>query len=87
MAATMTTRITEVNLDFFNHFDQIIALMNELDITAHIMIYVWNKNVNWPEVDSPDDNRYFDYVVVITKPTLISFGTSLRKRLDTDTMK
>lgn len=54
---------SRLNLDFFNHFDQIIALMNELDITAHIMIYVWNKNVNWPEVDSPDDNRYFDYVV------------------------
>lgn len=54
---------SKLNLEFFNHFDRIIALMNELDITAHIMIYVWNKNVNWPEVDSPADNRYFDYVV------------------------
>ena len=54
---------SRLNLDFFDHFDQIVSLMNELDITAHIMIYVWNKNVNWPEVDSPADNRYFDYVV------------------------
>jgi len=37
--------------------------MNELDITAHIMIYVWNKEVNWPPADSVEDDRYFDYVV------------------------
>lgn len=54
---------SELNLEFFNHFDKVIAMMNELDLTAHIMIYVWNKNVSWPEVDSADDNRYFDYVV------------------------
>ncbi|OUW15853.1 MAG: hypothetical protein CBD18_08090 [Opitutales bacterium TMED158] len=52
-----------LNLAFFDHFDKVIAMMNELDLTAHIMIYVWNKNVNWPEADSIEDNRYFDYVV------------------------
>lgn len=32
-------------------------------MVAHVMIYVWNKKVNWPEMYSVEDNRYFDYVV------------------------
>ncbi|MEM8952676.1 MAG: DUF4038 domain-containing protein [Verrucomicrobiota bacterium] len=52
-----------LNLAFFDHFDRVVGLMNELDLTAHVMIYVWNKNVNWPPADSPADRRYFDYVV------------------------
>ena len=27
------------------------------------MIYVWNKDVNWPDGYTVEDNRYFDYVV------------------------
>lgn len=54
---------SRMNLEFFAHFDGIIEMMNELDLTAHIMIYVWNKQVNWPASDSVEDNRYFDYVV------------------------
>lgn len=54
---------SKLNLEFFDHFDGIIEIMNELDLTAHIMIYVWNKQVNWPASDSLEDNRYFDYVV------------------------
>ena len=54
---------SKLNLEFFDHFDGIIEIMNELDITAHVMIYVWNKQVNWPPSDTAKDNRYFDYVV------------------------
>ncbi len=54
---------SRLNLDFFSHFDAVIEEMNALDLTAHIMIYVWNKQVNWPDSDSVEDNRYFDYVV------------------------
>ena len=54
---------SQLNLGFFNHFDAVIEEMNALDLTAHIMIYVWNKQVNWPASDSVEDNRYFDYVV------------------------
>lgn len=52
-----------LNIDFFKHFDEVIELMNERDIIAHLMIYVWNKQVNWPAMYSEDDNRYFDYVI------------------------
>lgn len=54
---------SQLNLGFFNHFDAVIEEMNRLDLTAHIMIYVWNKQVNWPPSDTAEDNRYFDYVV------------------------
>ncbi|MDA0349164.1 MAG: DUF4038 domain-containing protein [Verrucomicrobia bacterium] len=54
---------SKLNLGFFDHFDAIIEEMNALNLTAHVMIYVWNKNVNWPESDSVEDNRYYDYVI------------------------
>lgn len=54
---------SQLNLKFFDHFDSVIEMMNELDITAHVMIYVWNKQVNWPPSNTAEDNRYFDYVI------------------------
>lgn len=52
-----------LNIDFFKHLDRVIAYMDDAEIVAHLMIYVWNKNVNWPEPESDADNMYFDYVV------------------------
>lgn len=52
-----------LNIDFFKHLDRVIAHLNEQGVIAHLMIYVWNKNVNWPEPNSRADNLYFDYVV------------------------
>ena len=52
-----------LNVDFFKHFDRVIRLLDTKGITAHIMIYVWNKRVSWPDMHSGADNLYFDYVV------------------------
>lgn len=52
-----------LNVDFFRHLDRIVALLHENEIVAHLMIYVWNKQVNWPPMYSKADNMYFDYVV------------------------
>jgi hypothetical protein len=52
-----------LNLAFFRHLDRVVRELDENGIVAHLMIYVWNKQVNWPEARSPEDNRYFDYVV------------------------
>ena len=54
---------SELNIDFFKHLDGVIELLAEKGIVSHLMIYVWNKKVNWPEADSHADNMYFDYVV------------------------
>lgn len=52
-----------LNIDFFKHLDRVIELLADKKIAAHLMIYVWNKHVNWPVTNSEADNRYFDYVI------------------------
>ncbi len=52
-----------LNIDFFRHFDRVINYLQQNDIVAHLMIYVWNKKVNWPAMYTEADNRYFDYVI------------------------
>ena len=50
-------------MEFFQHFDRVMAELDNKNVAAHLMIYVWNKKVNWPKSRSAEDNRYFDYVV------------------------
>ena len=52
-----------LNIDYFKRLDRVIDYLDQKGIVAHLMIYVWNKQVNWPAADSAADNRYFDYVV------------------------
>ncbi|MEM1070916.1 MAG: DUF4038 domain-containing protein, partial [Planctomycetota bacterium] len=52
-----------LNVEFFQRLDRVIQLLNEKQIAAHLMIYVWNKEVNWPAPESDADNRFFDYVI------------------------
>lgn len=54
---------SRLNIDYFKRLDRVIEELNDRGIASHLMIYVWNKRVNWPEADSGADNRYFDYVV------------------------
>lgn len=52
-----------LNITFFQGFDRMVSLMDQNEIVAHLMIYVWNKLVSWPDTESAADNMYFDYVV------------------------
>jgi hypothetical protein len=52
-----------LNVDFFQHLDRVIDHLHKSGIVAHMMIYVWNKEVNWPPMYSWEDNRFFDYVI------------------------
>lgn len=54
---------SSLNVEFFKKFDRTISLMNDKQIVSHLMIYVWNKLVAWPDMNSDADNMYFDYVV------------------------
>ncbi len=54
---------SSLNIDFFKHFDKVISQMHSQDIVSHLMIYVWNKKVAWPDMESEADNMYYDYVV------------------------
>lgn len=52
-----------LNVDFFKHLDRVVDHLHKNGIIAHLMIYVWNKEVNWPPMYSKEDNRFFDYVI------------------------
>ena len=52
-----------LNIDFFKDYDQLIQMLHEKGIVAHLMIQVQNKHVNWPKRYSPEDNLYWRYVV------------------------
>ena len=52
-----------LNVEFFKHFDKVISSMHDKEIVSHLMIYVWNKLVNWPEFNSEADDMYYDYVI------------------------
>ncbi len=52
-----------LNTTFFRRLDRVIEYLMEKNIAAHLMIYVWNKEVNWPPMYSKTDNMYFEYVI------------------------
>jgi hypothetical protein len=52
-----------LNTRFFKHLDRVIYHLDSEQIIAHLMIYVWNKKVNWPDMYSKADNTFFDYVI------------------------
>ncbi|XPF94587.1 DUF5060 domain-containing protein [Colwellia sp. RE-S-Sl-9] len=52
-----------LNIEFFKKFDRTVQLLHDKRLVAHLMIYVWNKLVSWPEMNSEADNMYFDYIV------------------------
>ncbi|WP_442512221.1 DUF4038 domain-containing protein [Novipirellula sp. SH528] len=54
---------SKLNIEYFQRLDRVIDYLDQKGIAAHLMIYVWNKEVNWPEANFEADNRYFDYVV------------------------
>lgn len=54
---------SHLNVKLFQHLDQVFANMQAKGLDAHLMIYVWNKKVNWPDMYSEEDNRYFDYII------------------------
>ncbi|WP_366183111.1 DUF5060 domain-containing protein [Flavobacterium ovatum] len=54
---------SSLNPEFFKKLDRTISLMHDKRIASHLMIYVWNKLVAWPDMDTEADNMYFDYVI------------------------
>ncbi len=51
------------DLAFFRHYDRVMADLWRRGILAHIMIHVYNKQVNWPALGSADDERFWRYFV------------------------
>jgi len=54
---------TRLNVDFFKDYDQMMAILHEKGVVAHLMIQVQNKHVRWPSRLSAEDDLYWKYVV------------------------
>lgn len=58
-----TLNYDELNLEFFDKIDMIFDIAKDLEITIHLMLYVWNKLVAWPKLFSDQDNAMFKHVI------------------------
>ncbi len=52
-----------INPDFYERFDQLMNCMYELDLVAHLYLFVWNKGNNYPETGSYEESEYVSYVI------------------------
>jgi hypothetical protein len=53
----------KLNLKYWRHYDQVIDAMHRQGIQAHIFIKVYNKMVNWPARNSPEEEMYFRWLI------------------------
>jgi hypothetical protein len=54
---------TQFDDAYFRHYDRVMLDLLERGILAHIMVHVYNKQCNWPELASADDERFWRYFV------------------------
>lgn len=54
---------SRLNTRFFKIYDGMMEALHAKGMIAHIMLKVYNKNVNWPPAGSRDEARFFRYVV------------------------
>jgi hypothetical protein len=59
---TMADR-SRLNLRFLRHWDRVLDAADARDVVIHLMHYVGNKNVAWPEKLSGDDDIYWRNVL------------------------
>ena len=52
-----------MNIAFFENYDRMMYYLLEQGIMVHILIKVFNKEVNWPKEFSIQDDLFFKYVV------------------------
>ncbi len=54
---------SHMNLDYWQHYDRVIAAMMERGMVAHVFIKVYNKEVKWPDRDSVEEKLYFRWLM------------------------
>lgn len=52
-----------MNLSYWNHFDKVMDYLHSQGIVVHLMLRVYNKNVNWPADLSAGDDLWHRYIV------------------------
>lgn len=51
------------NLEYWQHYDRMIAALNDRGMVAHMLIKVYNKMVNWPARGSAEDDQFFRWLI------------------------
>ena len=51
------------NLAFWQHYDRVMDAMYRRGIVAHILLRVYNKQVNWPANGSAEDDLYYRWLI------------------------
>jgi hypothetical protein len=51
------------NLEYWQHFDQVIEALYQRGIVAHLYLKVYNKLVNWPQNTSAEDDLYYRWII------------------------
>jgi hypothetical protein len=51
------------NLDYWQHFDQVIEALYQRGIIAHLYFKVHNKLVNWPKPGSAEDDLFYRWII------------------------
>jgi len=54
---------TRFNLAYWQHYDRVIAALYQRGIQAHILMKVYNKQVNWPANGSAEDDLYYRWLI------------------------
>lgn len=54
---------SKFNLEYWQHFDQVMEAMYQRGIIAHLYIKVFNKYVNWPKNGSAEDDLFYRWVI------------------------
>ncbi len=52
-----------LDLRFYKQWDTVLAALQQHDVIAHVMLYVGNKNVAWPERLGAADETYWRYTL------------------------
>jgi hypothetical protein len=54
---------TRMNLSYWQHYDQVIEALHQRGMQAHLFIKVYNKQVKWPNRNSPEEDLYFRWLI------------------------
>lgn len=57
------TDFSSFNLEYWQHFDRVMEALYKRGISAHLYIKVYNKMVNWPINNSPQDDLYYRWII------------------------
>jgi len=52
-----------LNLGYWQHYDRMMDALYRRGIVAHVLLRVYNKQVNWPANGSPEDDMYYRWLL------------------------